>query len=96
MTSLRCRGKVRSSRRVEFLVLETIHQHRDRARQSSKDAALADSVSLRRLDFVELLVENGAEITSVPGADVLATWEPKLIRFFLDHRADPILIAQSR
>src|SRR5579872_4322592 len=33
---------------------------------ASKNAALADSVSLRRLDFVELLVQNGAEITSVP------------------------------
>jgi|SRR5580698_1348945 hypothetical protein len=30
--------------------------------QASKNAALADSVSLRRLDFVELLVENGADL----------------------------------
>jgi hypothetical protein len=52
--------------------------------QASKNAALADAVALRRLDFVELLVENGAEITSVPLADVLITWEPKLIRFFLE------------
>lgn len=37
--------------------------------QSSKNAALADSVSLRRLDFVELLVGNGADITSVPLAN---------------------------
>jgi hypothetical protein len=58
--------------------------------QSSKNAALADSVSLRRLDFVELLVENGAGITSVPLADVLLTWEPRLMRFFLDRGADPI------
>lgn len=58
--------------------------------QSSKNAALSDSVSLRRLDFVELLVENGAEITSVPLADVLITWEPKLMRFFLDHGSDPL------
>jgi len=58
--------------------------------QASKNAALADSVSLRRLDFVELLVENGAEIVSVPLADVLLTWEPRLMRFFLDRGADPI------
>lgn len=58
--------------------------------QASKNAALADAVALRRLDFVELLLEHGAEITSVPFADVLLTWEPKLMRFFLDHRADPI------
>lgn len=58
--------------------------------RTSKNAALADSVSLRRVDFVELLVENGAEINSVPLADVLLTWEPKLMRFFLDRGADPI------
>ena len=58
--------------------------------QASKNAALADSVSLRRLDFVALLVENGAEIISVPLYDVLLTWEPRLMRFFLDRGADPI------
>jgi hypothetical protein len=58
--------------------------------QASKNAALADSVSLRRLDFVELLIENGSEITSVPLADVLLTWEPRLMRFFLNRGADPI------
>ena|SRR5437762_10343470 len=58
--------------------------------QASKNATLADAVALRRTDFVELLLEHGAEITSVPFADVLLAWEPKLIRFFLDHRADPI------
>jgi hypothetical protein len=57
--------------------------------RASKNAALADSVSLRRLDFVELLVENGAEITSVPLYDVLIR-EPRLMRFFLDRGADPI------
>jgi Ankyrin repeats (3 copies) len=57
---------------------------------ASKNAALVDSVSLRRLDFVELLVENGADITSVPLADVLLTWEPRLMRFFLSRGTDPI------
>lgn len=58
--------------------------------QSSKDAALADAASVRRLDLVELLLANGANIKSVPLADVLLTWEPKLIRLFLDHGADPL------
>jgi hypothetical protein len=39
---------------------------------------------------VELLLANGADIKSVPLADVLLTWEPTLIRFFLDHGADPV------
>ena len=58
--------------------------------RSSKNAALADSVSLRRLDFVDLLVENGAEIASVPLADVLLTWDPRLMRFFLERGADSL------
>ena len=51
---------------------------------------MRDAVSSRRLDLVELLLANGAEITSVPLANVLLTWDPKLIRFFLDHGADPV------
>jgi hypothetical protein len=60
------------------------------ASQSAKDAALGDAVSSRRLDLVELLLANGADTKSVPLADVLLTWEPTLIRFFLDHGADPV------
>ncbi len=47
-------------------------------------------MSCRRLDLVELLLANGADIKSVPLADVLLGWEPTMIRFFLDHGADPI------
>lgn len=39
---------------------------------------------------MELLLANGADIKSVSLADVLLTWEPTLIRFFLDRGADPI------
>jgi len=69
-------------------LVELIAKHEQS--QISKDAALADSVSLRRLDFVELLLENGAQISAVPFVDVLLSWDPKLIRFFLDHGANPI------
>jgi len=58
--------------------------------QSSKDAALADAVSLHRLDFIELLVENGAEVKSVPFTDVLLEWNPHIVRFFLAHGADVV------
>ena len=64
--------------------------------QSSKDAALADAVSSRRLDLVELLLANEADIKSVPLAEVLLTWEPKTIRFFLDRGADPVTRAALR
>jgi ankyrin repeat protein len=57
---------------------------------SAKAAALGDAVSSRRLDLVELLLANGTDIKAVPLADVLLTWEPRLIRFFLDHDADAL------
>lgn len=69
-------------------LVELIAKHD--ASQSAKNAALADAVELRRLDLVDLLVSAGAEVASVPFAEVLFTWEPKLIHFFLDHGADII------
>jgi ankyrin repeat protein len=69
-------------------LIELIAKHEKN--QSSKDAALADAVSLRRLDFIQLLVENGAEAKAVPFADVLLEWNPHIFRFFLEHGADPV------
>ena len=50
--------------------------------------ALSDAVALRNLDTVSLLLEHGADLKSVPLADVLLTWEPKLIQLFLDGGVD--------
>ena len=58
--------------------------------QSAKSSALYAAVSSRRLDLVELLLANGADIKAVRLADVLLTWEPRLIRLFLDHGADSL------
>jgi hypothetical protein len=69
-------------------LVELIAKHE--TNQSAKDAALADAASSRRLDLVELLLGNGADIKVVRLADVLLTWEPKLISFFIDHGADPL------
>jgi hypothetical protein len=57
---------------------------------SFKNRALQVAVEKKRLDLVEVLIEHGAEIRSIPLADVLTTWDPKLIRFFLDRGADPV------
>jgi hypothetical protein len=48
-------------------LVESIAKHE--SNQSSKDAALADAVSFKRLDLVDLLVENGARIGEIPFAD---------------------------
>ena len=69
-------------------LIELIAKHE--TSQSAKDAALGDAVSSRRQDLVELLLANGADIKAVRLADVLLTWEPKLISFFIDHGADPL------
>ena len=69
-------------------LIELIAKHENN--QSSRNAALADAVSLHRLDFIELLVENGAEVKSVPFSDVLLEWNPHIFRFFLERGADPV------
>jgi Ankyrin repeats (3 copies) len=56
--------------------------------QKLKDRALWHSLSLKRLDFIQLLVTYGAQLSSVPFIEVLRIWEPTIIRFFLDHGAD--------
>jgi len=63
---------------------------RNEANTRNKNTALIDAIERRRLHLVELLVEHGAELLSVPFLDVLRTWDPKIIRFFLDKGADVI------
>ncbi len=57
---------------------------------SAKAHALLQAVQSRRLDFVLVLVEHGADTSSVPFIEVLRAWDPKLIRFFLARGADVI------
>ncbi len=63
---------------------------RNEERVEVKNKVLAEAVERKRLDLVELLVSYGAEIRSVPLSDVLLTWEPRMIQFFLNHDADAI------
>jgi len=68
---------------VEFLA----RHERD---QNLKNRALLQSVELKRLDFIQLLVANGADTRSVPFVEVLRAWEPAVIRYFIDQGADLI------
>jgi hypothetical protein len=56
--------------------------------QSSKNEALRLAVAKRRLDLGQLLFSYGAEIRSVPFVDVLLSWDPRIIRFFIENGAD--------
>ncbi len=58
--------------------------------QSVKNAALREAVARVRMAFVELLLANGADLKSVPFAEVLFSWNPGMIRFFLAEGADAI------
>jgi hypothetical protein len=63
---------------------------RNEPNQALRNAALRYAVTRAHLDFVQLLLAHGADLKSVPLADVLFTWNPRLIRFFLAQGADPI------
>lgn len=63
---------------------------RNESRQEQKDRALREAVESRRLDMIEVLVENGARMQAVPLGDVLLTWDRQVMQFFLDRGADPV------
>ena len=63
---------------------------RHEGRQEAKNQALCFAVSEKRLDFVELLIAHGAHPRSIPLRDVLLSWEPAMIRFFLENGADVV------
>jgi hypothetical protein len=69
-------------------LVELLAGHEDR--QAEKNRVLSEAVSNRRLDLVQLLVSKGAEVRSISLSDVLITWEPTMIRFFLDNGADVV------
>ena len=69
-------------------LIELIAKHE--TNQANKNSALEGAVSLKRLDLAELLIQNGAQVTGVPFSEVLLTWDPKIMCFFLERGADPL------
>jgi ankyrin repeat protein len=63
---------------------------RNESRQEQKDKALAHAVGKRRLDLIQVLVDCGANIRSVPFEDALMTWDREIMQLFLDHGADAL------
>jgi hypothetical protein len=58
--------------------------------QEVRNRALSRAVFHKRLDFIELLVTHGAQIEAIPFVDVLLSWDPKIIRYFIERGADLI------
>lgn len=54
------------------------------------DSPMNRALRLRRRDLVELLVENGFDPKSVDLSEVLHSWEPGLMEYFLERGADPL------
>ncbi len=50
--------------------------------------ALEQALSKRRLDLIELLVGNGADIKSVEMTSVFCTWDPAIMEYFIGQGAD--------
>src|SRR5579884_2736262 len=63
---------------------------RNELQPDQKNKALAKAVQIRRLDMIQVLVEYGANIRSVPLEDALMTWDREIMKFFLDHGADAV------
>lgn len=63
---------------------------RNECEASIKSHALALAIAKKRLDLVQVLISLGADAKAVSLADVLLTWDPVMIRFFLDNGADVI------
>jgi hypothetical protein len=55
-----------------------------------KNRGLSEAAAAKRLDLAQLLLAQGAEIQSMPLADAFRTWDPAIIRFFLESGADAI------
>ncbi len=69
-------------------LVELIAEHE--TDQATKNAALWNAVARKRMDFVQLLLAHGADLKLVPFAEVLSSWDPKMIRFFLAEGADAV------
>ena len=49
---------------------------------------LHEAIHMRRLDLVELLVAHGADIHSVDMATVFESWQPEIMKWFIERGAD--------
>jgi hypothetical protein len=54
------------------------------------DSPMNRVLRLRRRDLVELLVDNGFDPKSIDFAEVLHSWDPGLMEYFLERGADPL------
>jgi ankyrin repeat protein len=49
---------------------------------------LEHALRKKRIDIIDLLVKHGADIHSVKMSDVFETWDPEIMRYFIDRGAD--------
>jgi ankyrin repeat protein len=49
---------------------------------------LEHALNKRRLDLVQLLIEHGVDIHSVSMSTVFETWQPDIMKWFIEHGAD--------
>ena len=57
-------------------------------RDGDRYCALQHAVSEKRLDFIQLLLDHGADVNSIDMCDVFYTYQPDLMEFFIERGAD--------
>ena len=55
-----------------------------------KDALLTSALRYQKYYMIDLLVENGADVRKVDFAEVCWTYDPTIIKFFLERGADAV------
>lgn len=56
--------------------------------QIEKDGVLLQAARRQKFDVVKMLVEQGADPKSVPFSDVVCSWDPEMMRYFLARGTD--------
>ena len=57
--------------------------------QQLKNDVLLQAVRRQKADMAMMLVEQGADATSVPFSDVICAWDPAMMRYFMRKGCDP-------
>jgi hypothetical protein len=70
-----------------FSLIELLARHTES--QDLKNEVLLNAVRRQMPDVAMMLVEQGADPTSVPFSDVICAWDPAMMRFFLSRGCDP-------
>lgn len=74
---------------VEILAGAGANFYEPGPRNWTRFIAVEAAAVAKRMDLVELLVESGADVRQASMLSIYETWDPALMRYFIDYGADP-------